>query len=154
MKRYLQFFMLVVGYCLIQCIAFSQDDINKEYTIKFTGDETTRSKQAKVVLDSIASLMKSQPNRVYMIGSCMSCNCRKSGVIWNRVNNIVTRLVEKYGIAAERFLFRYEDNLGNWDKVYLRYTDERVSTDPPPHPTLRKKITETPCLPASPSSNY
>ena len=139
MKRYLQFFALIVGCCSIQCISFGQEDINNEYAVKFTANKTKLSKQASATIDSIASAMKNQPAWNYVISCCTVCNGRKSAAIWGRVNTIVARLVEKYGIAAERFVFGYDDYPENCNEIRFRYTDERVSTNPPPHPDLRKK---------------
>jgi hypothetical protein len=151
MKSYLQFFVLIVGCCLIQCISFGQEDVNKVYAVIFIDNQIKLSKQAGATIDSIASAMKIQPTWNYAISCCDAC--RKSAMNWDRVNTIVNKLVTKYGIAAERLVFSYHD-LEKCNEVRFRYTDEKVSTDAPPHPNLRKKVNETPCTPTPPSSSF
>jgi hypothetical protein len=154
MKRYLQFFVLIIGCCSIQCISFAQDGLNKEYTVKFSGYKTRLSKQASITIDSIASAMKGQPDWNYAISCGVVCNPRISAITWDRVNTIVNKLVTNYGIGAERFVISFDDNPESYNEVRLRYTDQRISTDPPPHLNLRKKVNQTPCVPAAPSTNY
>ena len=141
---------------MIHYSSFGQDGINKVFAVKFSGNKTKISKPASITVDSIASTMKSQPNWNYAIGYCVVCDRdgRKNAVNWDRANNIVTRLTTKYGIKAERFIFSYDDYPENCNEVRFRYTEERVSTDAPPHPNLRKKNNAPPCPPDSSSSNY
>ena len=155
MIRYLQVFVLIAGSSLIQCISFGQDGIHKEYFVKFSNYKTWLSRQASAMVDSIASAMKTQPNWNYAIGCCVVCNGRKNAVVWERVNAIVNRLVTKYRIAAERFVFFNDNYPENCDEIRLRYTEERISTEAPPHPSLRRKVTEPICPPDTSSSyNY
>jgi hypothetical protein len=55
---------------------------------------------------------------------------------------VITYLVEKEGISADRFIFNYGQEGGDCDTVDLRGAgegEEGPTTVAPPHPNLRKK---------------
>ena len=61
---------------------------------------------------------------------------------WDHVNKVITYLVEKEGISADRFIFKYGQEGGDCDTVDLRGAaegEEGPNTVAPPHPNLRKK---------------
>jgi hypothetical protein len=55
---------------------------------------------------------------------------------------VITHLVEKEGLSADRFIFNYGQEGGDCDTVDLRGAaegEEGPNTVAPPHPNLRKK---------------
>jgi OmpA-OmpF porin, OOP family len=58
------------------------------------------------------------------------------------VNAVINHMVDKQGISADRFIFRYGQTEGDPNTVDLRPAsagDEGPNTVPAPHPNLRKK---------------
>jgi len=60
---------------------------------------------------------------------------------WDRVNAIINYLVDKEGIGADRFVFKYGQEGGDCNTVDLQdgTGDEGPTTVPAPHPNLRRK---------------
>ena len=141
--------ILIIGYCLIQFNSISQD-APPIFSVRFSGTKTKLSKPAIVTVDSIAMSMRKQPDWNYVVSSYTVCDPRKSAATWDRVNNIVNRLVDKYGIGAERFIFAYNDS-DEWSEITFRPTHDSIDPAAPPHPNLRKKTNEPACPPNSPS---
>ena len=139
MKKYLRLFLLITGCCLIHCVLFGQYDINKIYQVKFSGFKTHLSKEAKATLNDVAETLRNQPNIHYAISSCPGTeNQRFNQVTWDRVNKIVIHLVEKLGINADRLVFKYDEGK-DCNTINITFTEDSITTDPPPHPSLRKK---------------
>ena len=133
--------LLTISSCLIGGALFSQDS-SKIYTVKFSGYDTTLSKEAKATLADLAKTMRAQPAWRYTIESCtVTRNERFNVAIWNRVNNVVIYLVEKEGINADRIIFTYSDRLDSCNNLNFTFTTmPPPSSEAPPHPNLRKKI--------------
>lgn len=126
---------------MIHSVSFSQDSIGKTYTIKFSRHQTNLSKEADSILINIARSLKDQPNyNLEMICHCgYTENERLNVANWDRINKIINRFVKRFGLKADRFFFHYGQALEDCDTVELRFTDEKFSTDGPPHPNLLKK---------------
>jgi hypothetical protein len=140
MKRYPQFFVFIIASCFIQCV-FGQDSIGKVYSIKFSGYKSNLSKEAKAILNEVAKKMKDQPGcRFALTSYCVTENRRMNQANWDRPNNIINYLVTKHGIDSDRFIFNYGSDDSDCNRVDLKFTEQRLSTDAPPHPNLRKKI--------------
>jgi outer membrane protein OmpA-like peptidoglycan-associated protein len=96
---------------------------------------------AKAALSTVASRMRNYPNcKVVVIGYCSS-NKKEQQVSWDHVNAVITYLVEKEGISADRFIFKYGEEGGDCNTVDLRAAgegEEGPNTVPAPHPNLRK----------------
>ena len=140
--------ILVIGSYLIQFDSFSQD-APPLFAVRFYGTQTKLSKQASETVDSIAMTMRRQTDWNYVISSYTVCDPRKSAATWDRVHNIVTGLVDKYGIGAERFIFAYDDDPDDYNEITFRPTRESIDLAAPPHPNLRKKTKEPDCPPNS-----
>jgi hypothetical protein len=138
---------MIITCCFIHLALSAQDDLNRVYSIRFSGDKTTLSNNARSTLDSVARFLKVQPDWSFMIGYKMACgkNAKKNGLVWDRVEHIINHLVTKYGINEDRFRFGYELGNGHWTELELTPTNEKVTVIPPPHPNLRKKADELPC---------
>jgi len=96
---------------------------------------------AKAALSTVASRMRNYPNcKVVVIGYCSS-NKKEQQLSWDHVNAVITYLVEKEGISADRFIFKYGEEGGDCNTVDLRAAgegEEGPNTVPAPHPNLRK----------------
>lgn len=137
MKRHLRLFHLILCSCLLGGVLFGQDG-SKVYSVKFSGYKIKLSKKAKASLNDVAKVMKDQPNyNCVVTGYCISENVRFNATRWDRINKIINHLVEKKGIDADRFIFRYGTDGDNCDKVDLGFTSEKADTPSLPHPNLR-----------------
>ena len=110
-------------------------------SITFKGRSVTLSKDAQALLASTADKLKNSPNcRVAVIGYGQSSKAAQQ-LSWDRVNAVINYLVEKEGISADRFIFRYGQSGGEENTVDLKDAtgEEGPNTVPAPHPNLRKR---------------
>jgi hypothetical protein len=100
------------------------------------------SKTAKEILAATADKIKQDPElRIVVSGYCASSK-KTVQLSWDRVNTVINFLVEKQGISADRFIFRYAEETGNCTIVDLRAArrgEEGPTKVAPPHPNLRKR---------------
>jgi outer membrane protein OmpA-like peptidoglycan-associated protein len=110
-------------------------------SVAFTGKSANLSDDAKAVLSTVAAKMRSNPDcKVVVIGYCSSTK-QEQQRSWERVNAIINYLVEKEGISADRFIFRYAEAGGDCNTVDMRAAgndEDGPNTIPNPHPGLRK----------------
>lgn len=96
---------------------------------------------AKAALSTVAARMRNNADcKVVVIGYCSS-NKKEQQTSWDHVNAVITYLVEKEGISADRFIFKYGEEGGDCNTVDLRAAgegEEGPNTVPAPHPNLRK----------------
>lgn len=110
-------------------------------SISFKGKSVVLSKDAKTLLVSVAQKIKDNSDcKVAVIGYCAS-NKADQQLSWDRVNAIINYLVEKEGINADRFVFKYGQDGGDCNTVDIQdgTGDEGPTTVPAPHPNLRRK---------------
>ena len=110
-------------------------------SITFKGRSVTLSKDAQALLASTAEKLKNSPNcKIAVIGYGESSKAAQQ-LSWDRVNAVINYLVEKEGISADRFIFRYGQSGGEENTVDLKdgTGEEGPNTVPAPHPNLRKK---------------
>lgn len=111
-------------------------------SVSFKAGSPRLSDDAKAVLSTVASRMRNNPEcKVVVVGYCAS-DKKQQQMSWDRVNAVITYLVEKEGISADRFIFSYGVEGGDCDTVDLRGAaagEEGPNTVAPPHPNLRKK---------------
>ena len=96
---------------------------------------------AKAVLAAVASRVRNNPGcNVVVVGYC-AADKREQQMSWDRVNAIITYMVDKEGISQDRFIFNYGQQGGDCNTVDLRAAVDG-ETGPnrvdPPHPNLRK----------------
>jgi outer membrane protein OmpA-like peptidoglycan-associated protein len=109
-------------------------------SVTFKAKSVTLSNDAKALLASAASRIKSNPNcKVAVIGYCASTKSEQQ-LSWDRVNAVISYLVDKEGISADRFIFKYGEPGGDCNTVDLRdgTNEEGPTTVPAPHPNLRR----------------
>ena len=96
------------------------------------GNETARLHQSNCRFSSGSF----QPQ----IGYCASSKSEQQ-LSWDRVNAVINYLVEKEGISADRFIFKYGQEGGDCNTVDLRdgTQEEGPNTVPAPHPNLRRR---------------
>jgi hypothetical protein len=110
-------------------------------SVSFSGKSITLSNDAKAVLAGVAEKMRNNAGcKVAVIGYGES-NKAAQQLSWDRVNTVISYLVEKEGISQDRFIFRHSQEGGDGNTVDLRdgSDQEGPSTVPAPHPNLRKK---------------
>jgi outer membrane protein OmpA-like peptidoglycan-associated protein len=118
------------------------DKLGSLPSVSFKTGSNKLSDDAKAVLASVAGKMRNSPEcKVVVIGYCAS-DKKKQQMSWDHVNAVITYLVEKEGLSADRFIFNYGQEGGDCDTVDLRAAaegEEGPNTVAPPHPNLRKK---------------
>jgi outer membrane protein OmpA-like peptidoglycan-associated protein len=111
-------------------------------SVSFKAGKNDLTEDAKAVLAMIAAKMKNSPDcKVVVIGYCAS-DKKQQQLSWDHVNKVITYLVEKEAISADRFIFNYGQDGGDCNTVDIRGAaagEEGPNTVAPPHPNLRKK---------------
>ena len=111
-------------------------------SVSFKKGSNSLSKDNEAVLQNVASRLRNNPEcKVVVIGYCSS-NKKEQQLSWDHVNKVITHLIEKEGISADRFIFKYGEEGGDCDTVDIRGAaegEEGPNTVAPPHPNLRKK---------------
>ncbi len=111
-------------------------------SVAFKTNSNVLSEDAKAVLATVGSRMRNNPEcSVVVVGYCSSSK-KEQQLSWDHVNAVITYLVEKEGISADRFIFNYGQEGGDCNTVDLRAANEGEqgpNTVPAPHPNLRKK---------------
>jgi OmpA-OmpF porin, OOP family len=110
-------------------------------SISFAKGSVRLSADAQKLLAIVADRMRNNPDcKVVVAGYCAS-NKVEQQRSWDRVNAIINYLVEKEGVSADRFIFKYGEEGGDCDTVDIRPAgegEEGPNTVPAPHPNLRK----------------
>ena len=111
-------------------------------SISFKKGTNNLSDDNKAVLATVASRLRNNPEcKVVVVGYCASSK-KEQQLSWDHVNKVITYLVEKEGVSADRFIFNYGQDGGDCDTVDIRGAGEGEdgpNTVAPPHPNLRKK---------------
>lgn len=110
-------------------------------SITFPGRTVSLDNDSKAVLASVAEKIRNNPNcKIAVIGYGESSKSAQQ-LSWDRVNAVINYLVEKEGISADRFIFKYGEGGGDPNTVDLRdgTAEEGPNAVPAPHPNLRKK---------------
>ena len=106
----------------------------------FRSSSNALTDDAKAVLATVAAKLRNAPEcKVVVTGYCSS-NKKEQQLSWDHVNKVISHLVEKEGISADRFIFSYGQE-GDCNTVDLRAAaegEEGPNTVAPPHPNLRK----------------
>lgn len=96
------------------------------------------SKDAQAVLASAAAQIKANPTCKIKVTGHGASDKRAQQLSWDRVNSVIRYLVEKQGIAEDRFIFSYGEE-GEATTVDLTgTTEEGPNTVPAPHPYLKR----------------
>ena len=110
-------------------------------SVSFAKGSVRLSDDAKRLLAIVADRMRNNPDcKVVVAGYCAS-NKVEQQRSWDRVNAIINYLVEKEGVSADRFIFKYGEEGGDCDTVDIRPAgegEEGPNTVPAPHPNLRR----------------
>jgi outer membrane protein OmpA-like peptidoglycan-associated protein len=110
-------------------------------SVAFKAGSNKLSDDTKAVLATVAGRLRNSPEcKVVVIGYCSSSK-KEQQLSWDHVNTVITYLVEKEGISADRFIFNYGQEGGDCNTVDLRAAaegEQGPNSIPAPHPTLRK----------------
>jgi outer membrane protein OmpA-like peptidoglycan-associated protein len=110
-------------------------------SVTFKGRSVSLSKDAKALIAGVASKIRDNSEcKIAVIGYCSSSKSEQQ-LSWDRVNAVINYLVEKEGISADRFIFKYGQEGGDCNTVDLRdgSQEEGPNTVPAPHPNLRRR---------------
>ena len=100
---------------------------------------STLSKDAQAVLATVAQKMNANPTCKVRVTGFGASDKKAQQSSWEKVNAVIKYLVEKQGIAENRFGFYYGQE-GDANTVDLSGTSEDVqNTVPAPHPNLKGK---------------
>lgn len=118
------------------------DKLGSLPSISFKSSSNALTDDAKAVLATVAAKLRNSPEcKVVVIGYCAS-DKKQQQLSWDHVNKVITHLVEKEGLSADRFIFNYGQDGGDCNTVDIRGAGEGEdgpNTVAPPHPNLRKK---------------
>jgi len=110
-------------------------------SVAFKAGSNKIDENTAAALATVASRLRNNPNcKVVVIGYCSSSK-KEQQMSWDHVNAVITYMVEKEGISADRFIFNYGQEGGDCNTVDLRPAaegEEGPNTVPAPHPNLRK----------------
>lgn len=109
-------------------------------SVQFRSGSIALSNDAKSVLATAASQVRSNPGcRVRVVGYG-AADKRAQQLSWDRVNAVIRYMVEQQGLSEDRFIFSYGSEGGDVNTVDLQpTTEEGGNTVPAPHPNLKKK---------------
>lgn len=110
-------------------------------SVSFKSGSNNLSDDAKAVLATVAARLRNSPECKVVVIGYGSSNKKEQQLSWDHVNKVITHLVEKEGLSADRFIFKYGEDGPN-DTVDLRGAstgEEGPNTVAPPHPNLRKR---------------
>ena len=110
-------------------------------SITFKGRSVSLNNDAKALLAGAAQRIRDNSEcKIAVVGYCAS-NKAEQQVSWDRVNAVINYLVEKEGVSADRFIFKYGQEGGDCNTVDLRdgSREEGPTTVPAPHPNLRRR---------------
>lgn len=111
-------------------------------SVTFRANATGLSKESEAALATVADQMRNNPTCKIVVTGYGEPSKSSQQLSWDRVNAVINHLVDKQGISADRFVFRYGQTEGDANTVDLRpaaASDEGPNTVPAPHPNLRKK---------------
>jgi hypothetical protein len=119
---------------------FFTDSIPQLPDLIFKQGAKKLSKANKQTLDSVFNIALQTPDFSLMIfAPPVSCDPDKSHISWVRANNVINYLVAK-GLKTEKLIFSYGSYENNWPDCFkFGFTEDRVTTEEPPHPNLRKR---------------
>lgn len=110
-------------------------------SITFSGRGVALNNDARALLTGVAAKIRDNSEcKIAVIGYCASSKSEQQ-LSWDRVNSVINYLVEKEGISADRFIFKYGQEGGDCNTVDLRdgTQEEGPTTVPAPHPNLRRR---------------
>ena len=107
-------------------------------SIQFSNNSAKLSRDAQSMLATAAAKIIANPNcKVKVTGYGASSKAAQQ-MSWERVNAVIKYLVEKQGVAENRFIFSYGQD-GTSNTVDLQgTTEDGPNTVPSPYPNLRK----------------
>jgi outer membrane protein OmpA-like peptidoglycan-associated protein len=110
-------------------------------SVTFSGNGVSLNNDAKALLASVASRLRNSPEcKIVVTGYCASSKSEQQRS-WDRVNAVISYMVEKEGINQDRFFWNYGQEGGDCNTIDLRAaaSDEQGQTTvPAPHPNLRR----------------
>jgi outer membrane protein OmpA-like peptidoglycan-associated protein len=110
-------------------------------SITFTGRSVTLTNDARALLASVAQKIRDNAAcKIAVVGYCSSSKSEQQ-LSWDRVNAVINHLVDREGISADRFIWKYGQEGGDCNTIDLRdgTGEEGPSTVPAPHPNLRRR---------------
>ncbi len=110
-------------------------------SVSFKNNSATLSTEAQAALGTLAASVRNNPNCKLVVSGYGEPSKAGQQLSWDRVNSVISYLVDKQGIGADRFIFRHGQTGGDPNTVDVRAAgagEEGPNTVPAPHPNLRK----------------
>ncbi len=98
----------------------------------------TLTRDAIAILSSAAAQIKANPDCKIRVTGYGASSKSAQQLSWDRVNTVIKYLVEKQGIAEDRFIFSYGTEGDAATVDLMGATEEGPNTIPAPHPNLRR----------------
>jgi outer membrane protein OmpA-like peptidoglycan-associated protein len=95
-------------------------------SVSFAKNSTAVTKDAQAVLAQVADKLRNNPTCKVVVTGYGDPSKSSQQLSWDRVNAVINHMVDKQGISADRFIWRYGQSEGD------------PNTVPAPHPNLRK----------------
>lgn len=111
-------------------------------SVSFAKGGSAVSNDAQAVLSSVAGKLRNNPTCKVVVTGYGEASKSSQQLSWDRVNAVINFLVEKQGISADRFIWKYGQAQGDVNTVDLRGAaegEEGPNMVPAPHPNLRRK---------------
>jgi outer membrane protein OmpA-like peptidoglycan-associated protein len=110
-------------------------------SVTFSGNGVSLNNDAKALLASVAARLRNSPEcKIVVTGYCSSSKSEQQRS-WDRVNAVISYMVEKEGISQDRFFWNYGQEGGDCNTIDLRAAgndEQGQTTVPAPHPNLRR----------------
>jgi OOP family OmpA-OmpF porin len=124
---------------LLIATSSSAQDTSRTFTIVFPINKIALTKEIRSTLDTVARTIKERSIYCNITGCSYGENEKRNIAAWNRMNNMVSYLVNKKSVNSDRIIFSY-NTFCPGDGFNISFTNENDRTNtPPPHPDLRKK---------------
>ena len=109
-------------------------------SVQFGSGKVSVGSDAAAVLASAAAQIKANPGCKICVVGHGGASKREQQLSWDRVNAVINYLVEKQGISADRFVFKYGEE-GDANTVDLQNCtgEDGPNMVPPPAPQYQKK---------------
>jgi outer membrane protein OmpA-like peptidoglycan-associated protein len=110
-------------------------------SVTFSGNGVSLNNDAQALLASVAARLRNSPEcKIVVTGYCSSSKSEQQRS-WDRVNAVISYMVEKEGISQDRFFWNYGQEGGDCNTIDLRAAgndEQGQTTVPAPHPNLRR----------------
>lgn len=110
-------------------------------SVSFKKNSAALTADAQAALNTLAASVRDNPSCKMVVTGYGEPSKAGQQLSWDRVNSVISYLVDRQGISADRFIFRHSQAGGDPNTVDIRAAgadESGPNTVPAPHPNLRK----------------